>query len=358
MNRRRHFLQNSALLGLSPWLNPTVRAAGGWPDRDIEIVVARKPGGGVDTISRLLAPLLERELNNVRIGVSSKPGASGAIAAKYIQSLAADGYHWLATGGFSKGLRAIGVDESVPWRDWQYYGADSSLMSISVPPDSPITDMEDLVRRARDEPEKLTMATSGLGGTWHLGALLVVRETGARFRFIPYQGGKAATVAGIQREVDVVCSGVHEQIGAIRAGDLRHLATGATETINLGGVELASVTSAVPGLADKTPIGGGMSIALRRDTDTEILEKLANAWMVATADPGFIEQEENIGRLVTPVVGEKADRRAAQQETISANLLSDMGLAKMGPEQLGLPAIADFDSWWPPAGYQPRFQTA
>jgi len=356
---RRKFLAQLGVLSSVPIAATSARSESSWPQSDIFIVAGYKPGGGVDMISRLLAPLLEERLNDgVRISVLNKPGASGAIATKHVRSQPADGYRWLATGGFNRGLRAMGIDDSVTWKDWQFYGADASLMSFSVPMDSPVRDFEDLIRRAKDNPEKLTVSTSGVAGNWHLGALLVAQATDVRFRFIPYQGGKSATVACIKREVDVACSGLHEQLGAIRSGDLRHLATGASETITLGGIDLESVTVTIPHLSDKTPIGGGACIALRRETDPVILSDLASTWLDATSDVSFVRKEQSLGRLVVPVVGETADKRAAYLETISANLLHEMGLAKSSPQELGVPSISEFDNWWPPKDYNPRISAA
>ena len=69
------------------------------------------------------------------------PGASGGVAASHVYSKVPDGNSWLFVGGYNRGLRAMGFSDLVPYLDWQYFGADSSLMSLSVKPDSPIKDI-------------------------------------------------------------------------------------------------------------------------------------------------------------------------------------------------------------------------
>jgi tripartite-type tricarboxylate transporter receptor subunit TctC len=325
-----------------------------WPRKAIKIVVGREVGGGADGTARLLAPLLQAKLGASRISVTNMAGASGAIAARYVRSHSPDGHHWLVAGGFHQGLRAMGFDNAVPYMDWQYFGADSSIMSFAVRQDSPITDMEDMVRRGIDNPDRLSMSVDGIGGTWHLGALLVMHATGARYRIVPYGGGKPATVAGIQGEVDIVCSGVHEQIGPIRSRLLRPLGAGSSHPITLHGETLPSILDAVPKLADKTPIGGGAAIGLSRDTDRDLLTKLADAWATTLKSVDVKQALELHGRFPALAIGEAADRSAALHETVAANLLSGMGVSKHSPEDLGLPTIDEFDNWWPPKGYSPR----
>lgn len=353
VSRRAFFLHSLSALGATLLL-PLHCRAGNWPEKAIEIVVGRQAGGGADGTARLLAPLLEDRLGAPRISVTNMPGASGAVAAKYVRSLPPHGHHWLIAGGYHQGLRAMGFDDAVPYKDWQYFGADSSIMSFAVDPDSPIRDLEDLIRRGIDQPDQMRMSVDGIGGTWHLGALLVMRTTGAKFRVIPYGGGKPATVAGLQGEVDVVCSGIHEQIGAIKAGKLRALGTGASETINLQDESLPSILTAVPKLATKTPIGGGAAMGVDRSTDAGVLKRIADAWTWAIRSEKADQAQRLRGRFPALAVGEAADRSAALYETVAANLLQEMGIAKHSPADLGLPSIDEFDDWWPPKGYSPR----
>ncbi len=354
MITRRVILRN-ALAGIGATLLwPLVGRAGQWPEKAIEIVVGRKAGGGADGTARLLAPVLEAGLGAARISVTNMPGASGAVAAQFVRALPPDGHHWLMAAGYHQGLRAMGFDDAVPYRDWQYFGADASIMSLAVPPDSPIRDMEDLIRRGTNEPDRLRMAVDGIGGTWHLGALLVMRAAGARYRIIPYGGGKPATIAGLQGEVDVVCSGVHEQIGSIKAGLLRCLGTGAAGSILVQGVSLPPIVSTLPALATTVPIGGGAAMGVNRDTDADILRQIADAWSLALQGNAVVQALGLQGRFPALAVGEVADRRAALSETVAANLLSEMGVAKRTPADLGLPGIEQFDDWWPPRGYRRR----
>ena len=282
------------------------------------------------------------------------PGATGGVATRHVYALAPDGHNWIFAAGYNRGLRTMGFDNTVPYLDWQYFGADSSLMSLAVHTDSPIRDIDDLLRTAHDRPRPLGISVGGYGGSWHLAVLLLMRASGTRFRVIPYDGGKPAVVAGLNGEVDVVCCGLYEQISFLKQGLLRHLATGGTRSMTLDGVSLSSITDTVPALLPQAPLGGGSTLALRRDVDPGILKKIDSAWRRTISSAKTRELTRARGRLIDMTTGEKADRRAALLETQAANLLHETGMARYSPADLGLPTIEEFDNWWPPRRYRPR----
>ncbi len=350
---RRDFLKGTGVLLGSAALPLEVLAAA-YPSRPITAFIATKQGGGVDGVARSLAPLMEPRLNNATINVINKTGATGSIAGTHVLGLPPDGYSWFCAGGFNRGLRAMGLMTAVPYETWQYYGADTSIASISVPPDSPIKDMEDLIRRAKDNPGKLRMATNGLGGTWHLAAALIMQQSGTKFRIVPYKGGKPATTAALKSEVDVAVSGLHEQLDVIKAGRLRNFCIATDKPLAIQGQNLKPITDYIPGLKGKTPIGGGMSMAMRRDTDPAILRQVADVWLAAVNSKEFHAIDMKKPRFPDPVVGEAADKRATLWEVIAANLLYSVKKAKRSPKEIGLPSIDEFENWWPPKGYKPR----
>jgi tripartite-type tricarboxylate transporter receptor subunit TctC len=350
---RRHLLKLMGATSLTAAF-PFQSAFAAWPSQPITLIVATKQGGGVDSVSRALAPLLEERLGNATINIVNKTGATGSIGGLFVAGKPADGHWWFAAGGFSRGLRALGLWDKVGWTDWQYFGADTSIMSLSVPPDSPFNSLEDVIKHAKDNPGKLRMSTNGLGGTWHLAASLVMKVSGTKFRIVPYKGGKPATTAALKGEVDIACSGLHEQLDSVKAKRLKHLAIAVDKSMTIQGVSMKPITDAVPGLKGKTPIGGGMSMCMRRETDPGILKQTADAWLASVKSKKFEDWDARKPRFPDPVIGADADKRAALWETVAANLLAEVGKAKKSPKDLGLPSIDEFDSWWPPKGYKPR----
>jgi len=350
---RRDFLKLMGATGAAAALPFDVSFGAGYPNRPITQVISTSLGGGVDTVGRRLEPLMEQNLGGATINSINKTGGTSSIATKFVFSQPSDGYTWLACPGFDRGLRILNLDNTVNYKDWQYYGCDTSYMSLAVLPNSPIKDLADLLDKGRKNPGHIRMATNGPGGTWYLAALLVQRASKAKYKLVPYKGGFPAMKSCLSGETDVTCNGLHEQLQFIKAGKLRNLAVAVSEPLDIQGVKLQPITNWLPSLKSVTPIGGGFSLALKRNTDRAILKQIADAWMKSVNSKDFRDFDAKKPRFPDPVVGEKADRRAALWDCVASNLLVDAGLNKKSLKELDIPSIEDFDKWWPPKGYKP-----
>jgi len=337
---------------------PGTAKAAGWPDRPINAVIMYAAGGGTDTVIRTLAKEMA-ESTGWTINALNKPGAVGGVATAFVLKKPSNGYWWLGAANYNKFVRVMGHSTSKAWEDWQYFQAANSLASWSVRTESPYKTFQDVVAAAKKNPGKISISTSGTGGLWQELALIVSEAAGIKLKYVPYKGGKPATLAGLQGEVDIAGGGVHEHIEFIKAGKLRNLQqTGKSDIVVPGGPTLPSVGNFIPELKPLLPVGGIYNIALRRDTPTEILEQVKTAFIAATKSDSFKKIAKAKYFDIDVRTGEAADRRAAQVETVTAttfyNVRDQIGKKVKTPKELGLPSPKDFDTWWPPKGYKPR----
>jgi tripartite-type tricarboxylate transporter receptor subunit TctC len=328
-------------------------AAQEWPTRPITMVVKYSAGGGTDLLLRALAKGMEEKLGQ-RINVINTTGGVGSIAAQYVYDRPADGYTWLGFGNFLKHFRSMDLVQLTAWSDFETFLVGNSLASWSVAADSPIKSFEDFIERAKANPGKIRVATDGKGGLWHEVMSMLSTNLGIKVNLVTYDGGSPATLAVLQKEVDVVCSGLHEHIEFIKAKKLRNLAQFSAQDIEAPGVgTLRSITTIVPATKDMAPFGSMYGIALKRDTPKPILMKVKGAIEAALQNPAFTELLEKRFLRKAFLYGNEADRKAAQLEVLTANLFSELGIAKKTPAELKLPADKEFGAWWPPAGYKP-----
>lgn len=323
------------------------------PERPIQVVIQFSAGGGTDTVTRTLLKEMEPFLGQ-RINATNMTGALGSIATKHVAGQPADGYTWLGAGGFLDYPRIQGIDESVSWRDFQFYQSATSIASWATHPDSQFKTFQDVIDYAKANPSKLRISSDGVGGLWHEAIAIVALKAGFDFTNVPFDGGAPATLAALQKEVDVAGSGLHEQIQYVRSGKLRHLATFTAEPIKIDDkTSLEPVTKYVPAAAANAPFGGMYNLALRRDTPKPILLTVQSAVAKAVASDGFQKMLKDRFMQATVLSGGAIDKKAARLETERAALFAKLGLAKKTAEDLGLPTPDNFDSWWPPKGYTP-----
>ncbi len=356
MTGRRTFMSGMAAAGaVAMTIGPGRAIAANWPSQPITLVVMYGAGGGTDTVLRTLAGEMAKS-KGWTINVINKPGAVGAVATEFVAGKPGDGHWLLGAANYNKFVRVMGHTNEKPWENWTYFQAANAVASWSVPVDSPFKTLDDLIAHAKKNPGKLAISTSGTGGIWHELALIVADAAGIDIGFVPYKGGKAATLAGLQGEVDIAGGGVHEHVDLIRAGKLRCLQQTSDKDITLAdGTVLPTVGKMLPDLASLLPIGPQYNLVMKRDTPVEVLREIKEAFVAAVESDAFMKIAESKYFTIDVRTGDAADKRAAQLEALTAATFRKYSGQIKGtvksPAELGLPEPKDFDKWWPPQGY-------
>lgn len=357
---RRGFLTATAatagLVGLQITI-PGAASAQSYPARPITLVVMYAAGGGTDSIMRKLAEEMAAA-KGWTINVINKPGAVGGVATQFVSGQRPDGYTLLGGANYNRFVRVLGHADFVPWQDWVTMKAANALASWSVRQDSPFATMEDAIEAAKANPGSVSISTSGTGGVWHELALIVANMAGMELKYVPYKGGKPATLAGLQGETDIAGGGLHEHIDLIRAGELRNLCQTSAKDITLpDGTILPSIATIIPESRKLLPVGATYNFMARRDLPPEILQELADAFREAANSDGFKELMTSKFFDLDVKVGEEADREGALMEAVTVDIFNKnkdaIGAEVKSAEALGLPAPGDFEAWWPPEGYTP-----
>src|SRR5688572_9634157 len=189
MINRRRLIKLSAAASLTPGLARPAIAQPAWPNRPVRILIPFTPGGGADTIARLIAIKMTEVLGQ-QFYVESKPGAGGNIAAEFTARSAPDGYtmflagdHHATNNHLNPNLTCNAVTDFEPVSLVVQYP-----VAIAVPGNSPSKDLAHFIARAKAEPGKLTYGSPGHGAIPHLSAELFVRAAQVKMTNVPYRG--------------------------------------------------------------------------------------------------------------------------------------------------------------------------
>ena len=105
------------------------------------------------------------------------------------------------------------------------------------------------------------------------------------------------------------------------------------------------------------PVGGIYNFGIRRNAPIEVMKKFKAAFIKAVHSKKFAAIAKRKFFEIDIKTGAVADRRAAQVEAITAQTFwavrDQIGKKVLTAKELGLPAVKDFDKWWPPKGYKP-----
>jgi tripartite-type tricarboxylate transporter receptor subunit TctC len=183
------------------------------------------PGGGVDTIGRVIAAPLAAALGQPVV-VDNKPGAGTMLAAELVAKAPPDGYTILMVtnshamnAAIHKNLRYDAV------KDFEMVTLAASVPQVLVVhPSVQARSVKELIAIARRNPGKLEFASAGTGSGTHLAAELFLSLTGLRMVHVPYRSGSAALIDLAGGHVDLEFSNTINSGPYIRAGRLRALA--------------------------------------------------------------------------------------------------------------------------------------
>jgi tripartite-type tricarboxylate transporter receptor subunit TctC len=199
-----------------------------YPAKAVRVVVPFPPGGGSDTIARLVTQKLTGALGQPVV-IDNRAGASGNIAGEIVAKSAPDGYTLLF------GNSSLSISPAVfaklnydPVRDLTPISMASSYpFALTVHPSLPVRNVKELVALAKAKPDVLAYASAGAGTMSHMAMELLRLRTGITTQHLPYKGAAPASISLISGETQLAFLVMPVAQVQIKAGKLRGLGVAA-----------------------------------------------------------------------------------------------------------------------------------
>jgi len=222
-------LRRSVVIAACGWL---VAAAGAsaqdganFPDHPVRVIVSVPAGGGVDTVTRMVAAKMSAILGQP-LPVENKSGVGGSVAAEYVSDAAPDGYTLLAS------QPSPITTNPLLYKSLNYDPAKLvpiAIMShianvLLVREEFPAKTVQDLIAYAKANPGKINYASQGIGTTSHLTAELFQTITHTKLVHVPYKGTAPALNDLIAGNVDMFFGELATALQLHKAGRARILA--------------------------------------------------------------------------------------------------------------------------------------
>ena len=214
------------LLAAAWLLSGAALAQANFPAKPVTTVVGFEPGGGTDTVARIVAKTLGDNLGQ-QVLVENRAGAGGNIAVDYVTKSAPDGYTIvLANVGaiaVNPHMIKLGYD---PRQDLTPITMASVFANVLVvQPSLPVRSIAEYVKLAREKPGTITYASSGVGGAGHLAGELLHLVAKIDIVHVPYKGGGPAMQGFLGGQVDSFFATPTSSGGQVKAGKARAIAT-------------------------------------------------------------------------------------------------------------------------------------
>jgi len=198
-----------------------------YPVRPITVVVGFAPGGGTDTVARVMQKKLGEYLGQT-IVVENRAGAGGIIGADVVAKAAPDGYTILLATIAALAV-APHLNSKLPYKPLQDF-APVSMATVSgnvlvVHPSLPAKNIAEYVKEANTRPGGLPYGTSGVGSAGNLAGELFRLTAKANLIHVPYKGGGPAMSDLLGGQIQSVFASATTAVPQVKAGKLRALGT-------------------------------------------------------------------------------------------------------------------------------------
>jgi tripartite-type tricarboxylate transporter receptor subunit TctC len=196
-----------------------------YPSRPIRMIVPLPPGGGVDTVTRIISDRLQRRLGQP-IVIENKAGQAGNLGAEVVFAAEPDGYTLLASQPSPITTNAL-LYKNVsfdPARFTPVAVMTTIPNTLTVRADFPARNTAEFIAYAKAHPGKLTYASQGNGTTSHLTAVMFEQAAGVQLLHVPYRGTAPAINDLMGGHVDAFFNELSTSMEMHRTGKVRILA--------------------------------------------------------------------------------------------------------------------------------------
>ena len=292
---------------------------GAYPNKEITIVVPFSAGGPTDTVTRLVAESMSKELGQ-QIVVENAGGAGGTLGAGKVAQAAPDGYtlllHHIGMATSATLYRKLAYD---PLNAFDYVGlvTDVPMVLVAKPNFEP-TDLKGLIEYVKANKDKVNYANAGIGAASHLCGMLFMSAIQTKLTTVPYKGTGPALTDLMGGQVDLMCDQTTNTTNQIKEKKIKAYATTSAKRLDA----LPDVPTAAEAGLSGFEVGVWHGLYAPKGTPKEAIDKLNGAMRQVLADPAVKAKLAELG----------LDVAAPQQQT---------------PEGLAAFQKAEIEKWWP-----------
>jgi len=284
-----------ALAWLAAGIAPSTAAD--YPDRPVRWLIGFTAGGPVDTVARIMAKWLSERLGQQFI-VENRAGSGGNIATETAISATPDGYTLLFSG--ANNAISASLYKKLPFdfiRDTVPVAGFMQVPNLLVVSNAmPVKTVSELIDYCRQNPGKISFASSGNGTTVHMSAELFKAMTKCDMVHVPYRGSALAYPDIVSNKVQLMFDNLPTAQAQARGGSVRALGVSSAQRWP-GLPDIPAIAETVPGY--ESTVFYGMSAP--KGTPSDIVAILNKAVNDGLEDPKLREQLAGLGGSPRPM---------------------------------------------------------
>ncbi len=255
-----------------------------YPSKPIHFILAQPAGGAVDLISRALAARLTESLHQ-SVVVENMPGGNGGLAGGTVARAAPDGYTLFMAVDNNLTINPH-IYPKLPYRPLVDFAPISIVTSAPLVLTARLSleaqTIPELITLAKANPGKLNFASTGIGGTPHLGMEQFKTATNTQMTHVPYRGTPQAMTDLIAGVVDLFLIG--QSSAKAQTGHMKMLAITSAKRSPL----MPDLPTMREGGVTDYELIGWFGLLAPVNTPSSVIETLSRAVKNVAIDPQFI----------------------------------------------------------------------
>jgi tripartite-type tricarboxylate transporter receptor subunit TctC len=265
-----------------------------YPDRTITMVVPFSAGGPTDTVARLVAESMSKDLGQ-QIVVENVGGAGGSLGAGRVAQADPDGYtvllHHIGMATSATLYRKLAYDTL---NAFEYVGLVTDVpMTIVARKDFEPKDLKGLIDYVKANKDTVTVANAGIGAASHLCGMMFMSAIETPVVTVPYKGTGPAMTDLLGGQVDIMCDQTTNTTKQILGGTIKAYAVTSPARLPV----LPDVPTAIEGGLADFQVGIWHGVYAPKGTPAEATERLSKALQVALKDPNVVARFAELGTV-------------------------------------------------------------
>jgi tripartite-type tricarboxylate transporter receptor subunit TctC len=273
---------------------PLAASAQTFPDRTVTIVVPFSAGGPTDTVTRLVAESMSKDLGQ-QVIVENVGGAGGTLGAARVAGSEPDGYtlllHHIGMATSATLYRKLPYDTL---NAFEYVGLVTEVpMTIVARKDLEPTDLKGLIEYAKANADTVTVANAGIGAASHLCGMMFMSAIETPLVTVPYKGTGPAMTDLLGGQVDIMCDQTTNTTKQIQGGTIKAYAVTSPARLDV----LADVPTAEEAGMPGFQVGIWHGLYAPKGTPAEAVDRLSKSLQVALQDPNVVARFAELGTV-------------------------------------------------------------
>jgi tripartite-type tricarboxylate transporter receptor subunit TctC len=295
-----------------------------YPARPVTLIVPFAAGGGTDIGTRIAVKAAEKYFPKA-IVVQNIDGGGSEVGVSQMVRSKPDGYTVAGFNSASIILTTMRKASYNPVTDISpicLVVSDPRLFAVRAD-DSRFKTASDFINYAKDNPEKLTIGTSGAGTSGHLAILVMNQAAQVKAKPVHFGGSGESRAAFLGGHIDALAQTYGEVLGMLKDGKVKIIAVATDARMK----ELPDVPT-FKEIGINLVISSNRGFAAPKGTPTEIIEKLDEAFKKASSDPDYLEQMAKMGLPAKYLGPAEFGNLIKEEYEIYSGVVKEMGFSK------------------------------